>query len=110
MVLRAKTFRVGVGVVIVVLCRLQHGSTSLETPSSRVQVELETLYVQVLVSCRRTRRVLVEVLGCRERLRSAEQHVDQVAVEQWLVMACVERESWTVFVVGSRCERRRQVL
>ena len=110
MVLRVKTFRVEVGVILVVLCRLQHGPTSLETPSSRVQVELETLYVQVLVSCRRTRRVLVEVLGCQERLRSAEQHVDQVVVERWLVMACVERASLIVYVVGSRCGRRCQVL
>ena len=108
--MRAKTFRGVVVKVHVFHDRWQHGSTSLETPSSRVQVELETLYVQVLVSYRRTRRVLVEVLGCRERLRSAEQHVDQVVVEQWLVMACVERASLIVFVVGSRCERRRQVL
>ena len=108
--MRAKTFRVEVGVVLVVLCRLQHGSTSLETPSSRVQVELETLCVQVLVSCRRSRRVLVEVLGCRQHRRCARQVEVQVVVELWLVMACVERASLIVFVVGSRCERRRQVL
>ena len=108
--MRAKTFRVVVVRARFALGRWQHGSTSLETLSSQVQVVLETLFLQVSVSCRRTRRVLVEVLGCREHLRSAEQHVDQVAVEQWLVMACVERASWIVFVVGSRCERRRQVL
>ena len=108
--MRARSVRVAVVEVMLALCRLWHGSASLETLSSQVQVELETLFFQVSVPCRRTRRVLVEVLGCREYLHSAEQHVDQVVVELWLVMACVERASLIVCVVGSRCGRRCQVL